>query len=301
MKPVLLFLLTLGLAAPALAQKEPTGSPNHLMGGHYYLPSLTAKQPFITSQLTSGLGVLYGEYPGTILGQTRDIKIAGVKPVFHYQGALNNWIALSAGITGNALVGLDGASVVSFGASTAYEGRFGALVRLLRTESMTLALGFTYIRAESISASPAVTIRRAVKSALNGDDLPFGDETVRSIYQPDLRFAWTFSPFMGMTASLAAASAAKSVNDVGSNSTRVSAGLGLDFNFKPVIRIPIGAKLNFERIEARGDDDARADVFSAGLYETYSERFNFGAEFGKATGSSDTNATRVMIVSRYVY
>jgi hypothetical protein len=154
---------------------------------------------------------------------------------------------------------------------------------------------------ETVATSPAATLRRAVRSAADGEEFPFSDETVRSIFIPDLRFAWTFSPFVGLNASLAAASIAKSINEVSSNSTRLSGGVGLDFNFKPVIRIPIGAKINFERIDSSGDDGARVDIWSAGLYETYSERFNFGAEYGRATGGSETNASRFMIVSRYVY
>lgn len=279
---------------------EKPSTPRNVLGGHRYLPSYYIPQPFITSQLTFGFGITYGRYPATILNQEREIKAAGLVPSLLYQAAINDWLAVNLGVSASGLVGLDAASVLEFGASTSFSSRLGAVAKLLQKEKTMLSVGLTYIRLETISTSPSVALRRSVRESVTGEDSPLNDQTVRSVYQPDLRFAYTFNSVVAFQASLSAATGAKSVNDVSSDQTRYTFGSALDFDLKPSINFPIGAKIMYGYSDAMAGEGSKADLVGLGLYETYSERFNFGLEAARLH-TDDFTAGRYTFVTRYVY
>ncbi|HVK60112.1 MAG TPA: hypothetical protein VM432_01130 [Bdellovibrionales bacterium] len=299
MSALFLCVVTL-IGTIASAQEPPKGEPNHYLGGHYYLPTTAARQPFITSQMTLSFGGIWGTVPSRFINRERELELAGVTPLISYQAQVMSWLALNAGLSGNSIFGTDTASAIDYGASANYNARVGALAKLYQSDTMILSFGFDLFRGETISPSPAAAIRRTINNLLADSDDPLTDRAVQITYRPDFRFAWTFSPLMAMTANLGLSSEANSLNEVKTNSTRLLSDIGLDFNLGRLIGIPIGAKLNYERRDPLNNEGSRTQITTVGVFETYSDRFNFGVEAGSYR-KEGFDGNQVSFITRYVY
>jgi hypothetical protein len=62
-------------------------------------------------------------------------------------------------------------------------------------------------------------------------------------------------------------------------------GVGLSSDIHPATGIPLGFTANYRRNQIISGGAVNADIFEFGIYETVSDRFNFGGE----AGFSNTN------------
>jgi hypothetical protein len=135
----------LTLATTSIAQ-EPgelpslaTGSrqeEDHLLGGHRFLIPQLQESPFVVTAFTSRTGGGYDsveDVPFGTLGP-RDLRFGGLQQELDLQVRLARWMGLFAEVSGTAIVGLNGRSLLLRTGDLQGDFRGGAIFRFFRSE-----------------------------------------------------------------------------------------------------------------------------------------------------------------------
>src|SRR5205823_2811192 len=156
--------------------------------------------PFADSKATLAVAFGAGNYERPFLIRTREIKIGAISPIA--EGQVNVWdgLAIEFGISGRIVSGLNTESAIGYGASSQYSLKIGALYEIIRSDSSVLSAGLRYSHPKTIAVSPLNAISGSLGDIVGSSDPDATTDTTTSRWTPNLRFAHSFAPAIGMAA-----------------------------------------------------------------------------------------------------
>jgi hypothetical protein len=269
----------------------------HVLNGHAFLPSVFIPNEFVDTRTSLAIGVGYGNYNSAVLNTLTNVKLGAFSPALDVQVLLVDWLAINLGLTGNAVAGLNASSVLQYGGSVAYTWRFGLIGQLLKDQFNNLALAFEVDRPHLLAVSPLESAVQSVQNYLGNSTPDFPTNGVETQYKPSLRFAHGFSSVIGLRGF--AGFNFQTGQDLAKNRTgnQLNFGIGLSSDLKPATDIPLGFTANYRRNQIISGGAVNADIFEFGIYETVSNRFNFGGEAG-FSDSNKVDTTVFTLVAR---
>ncbi|MEZ0391589.1 MAG: hypothetical protein ACAH59_05200 [Pseudobdellovibrionaceae bacterium] len=272
----------------------------HLLAGHRYLPSIYFPNPLAVPTFEFDLGFGSGSITRDYQFSTRELKLGTLGPKVEAQIKIFDRLVVIAGIAGNIVMGLDNESIAFYGASAKTRPRLGLLYQITKEEHSAISFGMEWEKPQMIQASPVEALSRTVESALGGPDQPLTDKVETDRWRPTLRGAYAFNPAFGLSAFLGMNVDTENFNNVESESSQYLLGASFDADFKPLARIPVGFSLTYRYSDRANGDGDPTNIFTMGIFETFSNQFNAGIEVGQATSGSDSLMVG-SIVTRYYY
>lgn len=269
----------------------------HVLGGHAFLPSVFIPNEFVDTRTSLAIGVGYGNYSSAVLNTATSVKLGAFSPALDVQIALVDWLALEVGITGNAVAGLNASSVLQYGGSVAYTWRFGAIGQIYKDSLSNLALALEVDRPHLLAVSPLESAVQSLQESLGNSSPEFPTNGVETQYKPSLRFAHGFSPVIGLR------TFAGFTFQTGQNlsqkrtGNQFNFGVGISSDINPVTGVPLGFTANYRRNQIISGGAVNTDIFEFGIFETVSNRFNFGGEAG-FTNTNKVDTTIFSLVAR---
>lgn len=292
------------LAPPFAAMAEESGEnpdsskpPGHILGDHRFLPSFFFLNPFAVPTFEFDLGLAYGTFSREMLGTSRDLKVGSVGPKIEAQIKLVDRLMLIVAASGNVGFGLNGESVGLYGAASRYQPRLGLLWGVLKTERSVLSLGLDWEKTVTVQSSPIDFVTSKLSDLLGGPDIPSENLVEVTRWKPTVRFAQALSPAIGIAAFGGLNFIAENFNSIASRRTQFMLGASLDVDFKPV---PIGLTFNYRFADLISSGVDPSHLYTIGLFENFSPRFNFGVEVGRME-RGDQWSTLGAFVTRYYY
>jgi hypothetical protein len=278
------------VCAATMASQRPL---KHVLNGHAFLPSVFIPNEFVDTRTSLAIGVGYGNYNSSVLNTLTNVKLGAFSPAVDVQVLLVDWLAIDLGMTGNAVAGLNASSVLQYGGSVAYTWRFGLIGQIWNDRSSNLALALEVDRPHLLAVSPLESAVQSVQEYLGNSTPDFPTNGVETQYKPSLRYAYGFSPVIGLRGF--AGFNFQTGQDLAQRRTgnQFNFGIGLSSDLKPWVDVPIGITANYRRNQIISGGAVNADIFEFGIFETVSNRFNFGGE----AGFTNTNKVDTKIFS----
>lgn len=284
------------------SERECLGCPKTLVGGHKYLPSLLLELPFAQSEINFVLGGGFTKLDTNVAGQERNLKLITAGPVLTAQIAFLNRFAVSLGLFGNFASGINSESALLYGASVATRVSLGLLANLLQNDKTSIAVAMNFIRPKSLAISPLNSAAQSLGRSFGGASNSQFDPREAIVYAPGLRAVYTISPLYGLFATTRYeyreqrdASTAE-----GQSGSLVVIGGGVDVGLKPDYGIPLGFKIGYLREQALSSSEISSNTFNVGIFETFSDRYDFGLELG-IIATPDKASPIGAIVTKYAY
>jgi len=279
------------LAVAPLAAQDRTltmGGGARELGGHRFIPSSVAPDPFLSTRVTASLGfggardlaVPIRNLEDSLLKTvTGDLGFIGLE--LEYQQRVAGWLVVRAGLSGSGRLGVDAFSFAAEGLSTVYGFNVGTTAGVVQTERFQLSAALdygssslfgtkplTYLRnvadeiervIDSIAASGTPIDSIVVDSVLDAIDLsPFSvvESGSSSRTAVGVRMAYAAAPWIGFTASLQTG-----VGDlIGESSTEhgiIDVAGSASIDLSRLWKVPIGIALaaRYQNFNARASDD----------------------------------------------
>ncbi len=291
-------VLALGVSTPALAEKiSEFKTEANYVGGHRFTPSFIILTPFSTPSVSTALLFAYMT-PEAQFGN-QDLKVAGFSPTLEAQIPIYKKLTIPIRATGFAAAGINAISALNFGATTGYRVQTGALYQFIESDTLALTGALTISKPHLFAASPLVTAQQLIKGIGQGTstELDFGSESTQ--WYPSIRAAYAFNPTFGLQGN-AGVQIFTGTDDQDSR-TQAALSLGFDTQLKPRYNVPIALQLIYARNQLITRAGAQnSDTLGFSVFETFSERFNFGGEIGWIR-TGDKNPIAFGFISRYYY
>ncbi len=258
---------------------SPAGAENagRTLGGHTFMPSAQARDPFITTYLLSGTGVSIFQLP------LLTIDWEGPEPVivegdvlylvqgFRYQRAVNDWLAVRGAFSATGRGGIDEKSVFAQGVMWSFAGGLGATARVWGAERAALAVSADVV----LGTAYTINILDYVEDIIEGgwdEESSLLSESNTSHGRLGLAGAWAPKRWLGVTASVdwawADGSGDRSWDDrkLGGSGT-----VGIDF--KELDAVPVGVRVAFSSQPiGQGGTGPADDIRSYGVGVFYTGR-----------------------------
>jgi hypothetical protein len=263
------------------ASADETQMPKHVLGEHGYLPTFLLRHPFSDSHANLALTFSGGKYvdPGNPSGD--ELKLATFAPDIHAQ--INVWKALAIylGINGNIVTGINDLSIIRYGASIRYHFTFGAIYELMRSEKSLWSVSLDLAEPHVLGLSPLDTANQVLSNTAGDSSPDYISNSVQRQWRPATHFVHTFNRAFGIDLT---AGAYVNTTVTGSTHTNtgslLSLGSKFDFDFDPMIGVPLGIALSYLRHQVISGDNNNVDFFSISLFETITKLHNVGLELG---------------------
>lgn len=292
---------TLMLVAPiqmnAAERIEEEGKPGNFVGEHRFSPSFFILTPFSTPSVTTGLlvGVMHPSVPEL----NEDLDIVGFSPTLQAQIPIIKKLTIPIRITGLALAGIDAISALNYGATAGYRLEAGAQYQFIDSPDIALSGAFTVGKPHLYAVSPLVSAREAIQNQLQGAPSELNSITEATEWFPSARAAYSINASIGLQGSLGVQFFSNA--DLQESHSKLAFALGLDFQFKPELKIPLALSAIYGRNQVLTKAGAQnTNTYAFSLFETFSQRFNFGGEAGWISTSNDT-VFSFGIIGRYYY
>ncbi len=268
---------------------------SHVLGGHAFLPTFIVPTPFANSSALVSLGFAYGDIGNLSLG--------AFSPRAEGQVLIFKGFAISFGLGGRMVAGLDGDSAISFGASAGYSYKLGALYELVRSDLDVLSVAAEVEHPNSFSVSPIEGAKSFITGLLTNATADFVSNTVVNQWRANARWAHSFSKPFGIQALAGFRyNQRKTEFRDSTDATRLQLGAQFETDFKPMIGIPVGITLSYLRgqlIDTNIDFLSSVNTVSVGLYLTSSPSFNVGIEYGGVHTGNQTSRAGGVVARMY--
>jgi hypothetical protein len=296
------------------------------LGGHRFIPSAVAPDPFLSTRVSASLGAgrarnltvpIYNLEDSLLKTETGDLMFLGLE--LEYQQRLAEWLVVRAGLGGSGRLGVDAFSFAAEGLSTVYGLNLGTTVGILRQERFQLSAALDYSSNSLFATKPLTYLRNVageierVIDSIAGSGTPIDSIVVDSVLDAidlsqfsvtesgssartsvGVRMAYAAAPWIGFTASLQTG-----VGDlIGSSSTEhgiidVAGSTSMDFG--RLWKVPIGVALaaRYQNFNARASD-AVAGLTTVSAFIGYTGRRDLalGLELSSAQlGQPSTDQT----------
>ncbi len=317
------------LAVPPLAGQDRTlvmGGGARELGGHRFIPSSIAPDPFLTTQVSASLG--FGAARNLVVPirnledsllktETGDLGFLGID--LQYQQRVTGWLVVRAGLGASARLGVDAFSFAAEGLSSVYGVNLGTTAGILKKERFQVSAALDYASNSLFATKPLTYLRNVageierVIDSIAGSGTPIDSAVVDSVLDAidlsqfsvtesgsssrtsvGVRMAYAAAPWIGFTASLQTG-----VGDlIGSSSTDhgiidVAGSASLDFG--RLWKVPVGVALaaRYQNFNARaGDEVAGLTTLSAFISYTGRRDLALGIELSSAQlGQPSTDET----------
>lgn len=274
-------------AVPAHA--EPDESNTHLavlpereLAGHYFLPPLAMRMPFITTHVGSSTGVGMGDFEDIPIGggETMDLSFFNLVQFFDLQLGLFDRVAIRGELRGDAVAPSDEETALNIALLGDWSGGAGVTVKALETERFQLSGSFDYAYAQDVTVTPGVFLADILDKAVNQGvwdpdaDLLFM-ESKQSTYSFGAEAAFAPHELVGLLGEVAWDAETQEER----NDAFLRVGAALSLNFDPV-GVPVGL-LGYwvERFPMDSENSTDVDrLFGAGLFYTGRHYLDVGVE-----------------------
>jgi hypothetical protein len=270
MKLLAALLLTLA-SFPALAE-EPTGSYRHILGDHTFPPLYFVDRAF--SDTTARLGLSIAKK--TLPFGSENLAIAGFAPKVDAQFHIWQGLALTVGMTGSIVAGINGESAAAYGASTSYALSVGVNYEAWREGPNLLSGALVVNRPHTLAVSPLNASIQNILGFLKGADAAFVESGVTTQFRPQARYARSFGPMFGVQAVLGGVfNSGETVNDTGPKGLFAVGGDADLGKFTPV-NINLG--LSYARNQILALPGENSDTLDISINDATSPTFNVGGD-----------------------
>jgi hypothetical protein len=260
----------------------------HVVEGHTFPPLYYIDRAFSDTTVQLSLGVAKRDLPfnGT------DLELGGFSPKLDLQ--VNVWkdLAISVGLLGTLIAGINSTSAIQYGASTSYTFSAGANYELWRDGPNVLSGNFTVLRPHTLAVSPINASVAGIFGLNEGANSSFVTSGVSTQYRPTVRYARSFGPVFGVQSEIGA-----SANDSGTDEgPRFLFGVGGDVDFGKLTPVAVSLAVSYARNQIVSLPGNNSDVLDIGILDSTNNSFNAGGDLIFIwTGGSTTTAGAIRI------
>jgi hypothetical protein len=247
------------------------------LGGHTFMPSMQARDPFITTYLLSGTGISIFELP------LLTIDWEGPEPIvvegdvlylvqgFRYQRALNDWLAVRGAFSATGRGGIDEKSVFTQGVMWSFAGGLGATARVWSAERAALAVSADVVLGNAYTINILDFAEDLIENGWD-EESSFVSESNTSQGQLGLVGAWAAKRWLGVTASVDWGWTEGS-GDRNWDGRRLGGSGTVGIDFKELDAVPVGVRVAFSSQPiGQGGTDPNDDITSYGVGVFYTGR-----------------------------
>lgn len=299
-------LLAALVAAPLGVHAAPddTGESGRTLNGHPFLPMAAVQQPFVNTEFQSVTGI--GLASTTLDDETlaslrssfgidarREQPLGVLRTAIGVQAGFADLVAVRGAIAGNIITGRNNESALLLGATAAPQFTLGAAVRVVRLQTLDLAIGADIDRSTGYVLSPLTLL----SSLLENKRTIFARQDTFS-FAPSVRLAFAPHRVVGLVGSFG-----PSVNQVKIENLPVETtsdwrlALGTSLNLQPV-GVPVGATLGWARVFA-GEPAEESSGVEVGLYPVSLSHFNLGIGGWFESFGIDSSAQYFQVLLQY--
>jgi hypothetical protein len=291
-------------AAPAPA---PTPSRREL-GGHLFILSPLARNPFATTDFVNGVslgdgraeGILYDATGGTI--GSRDYSLWTLQESVEFQYAPLSWLAVRVGGAGLVFVGGSAVSALALGAATRYQPTAGLTMSTTFGERLRAGVVFDYAYSRNGDVNVVRPIADSIEQGRIVTSNIFVNHSVH-VFQPGLSAALALHRSLGLVGTLLYQGQRGGDPPDGRHAI-IGAG-ALDFDLNPLLAWPVGFLAAY-RATAPIDSDARlSQSLDLGIYYTGRREFQLGLDVGgrrfEMRAGSHADAGTATLETRYFW
>jgi hypothetical protein len=303
----LLAITACSLALPVSASAQ---NPGRVLNGFRFLPSTLIPSPFVTTYIRTATGgglafdlsSLFIDVNGDTLG-TLTGNVAFMTLDFEFQQQFGGWLAVRAGFTGSARMGIDEQSVLAEGLTGTASVKLGATARIWHNDKWLVSGALDFGRNDFVGLDPFGFAQQVVDSGGLTADNSLVETNNATTGRGSGRVAWAPKPWLGLTGFLGAAS-----TDVSSGSSNfiVGGGATVAVDLKPLNWPALGFLLGYvsESVNNGNDIAKRSTGFTGAVMYTGRDDFSVGLEatsrkFTRNTLEPDFSALIVTFNIRY--
>jgi hypothetical protein len=287
--PLLFFLLPIA----SLSRADEPKTYQHVLDGHSFIPMYFVDRAFSDTTALLSLGAA----SRTIGNGNQDLQLAGLAPRLNVQANVWKTLAVSFGLTGSVVTGVNSSSALQYGASSSYTWTFGALYEFLRDDTNAVSAAFEINRPHTFAVSPLNVTLANLAGILRGADPAAVASGVETQYRPTVRWAHAFGPAYGVQSSLGiSANSGESVEDTG---PKLLFGVGGDVDFNHVFNFPLSVGVSYARNQILARPANNSDTLGFAFYESTGHSFNVGGEL--AFVWSEGNSTTAAVIAFRTY
>ncbi|MGH7340261.1 MAG: hypothetical protein ACREKH_07205 [Candidatus Rokuibacteriota bacterium] len=317
------------LAVAPLAGQDRTlimGGGSRELGGHRFLPSAVAPDPFLSTRVGASLGfgaardlaVPIRNLDDSLLKTvTGDLGFLGLE--LEYQQRVAGWLVVRAGLGGSGRLGVDKFSFAAEGLSTVYGFNLGTSAGILKSERFQLTAALDYSSNSLFGTQPLTYLSNVggeierVLDSIAGSGTPVDSAVVDSVLDAidlsqfsvvesgssarasvGVRMAYAAAPWIGFTATLQTGFG----DLIGRSSTEhgiIDVAGSASIDFRLLWNVPVGIALagRYQNFNARaGSEVAGLTSFSAFIGYTGRRDLALGVELSTAQlGQPSTDKT----------
>ena len=305
---LILAITACSLAFPIGASAQ---NPGRVLNGFRFLPSSLIPAPFVTTYIRTATGgglafnlqSLFLDVNGDTLG-TLTGDVAFMTLAFEFQQQFGGWLAVRAGFTGSARMGVDEQSLLAQGLTGIAAVNLGATARIWHNENWLVSGALDFGSSNFVGLDPFGFAQSVIDSGGLTEDNSLVSSTDATTGRGNGRVAWAPKRWLGLTGFLGVAS-----TDVSSSSSSdlfVGGGATVAVDLRQLNWPSIGLLLGYVSEGAnQGSDIAkRSTGFTGAVMYTGRDDFSIGLEatsrkFKRATDDPDFSALLVSFNIRY--
>lgn len=303
-------LLTITACSLVLPVGAAAQNPGRVLNGFRFLPSALIPSPFVTTYIrtatgggiASNLSSLFVDVDGDTLG-TLTGDVAFMNLGFEFQQQFGGWLAVRAGFSGSARMGVDEQSLLAEGLTGIASLNLGATARIWHNENLLVSGAVDFGSSEFVGLDPFGFAQSVIDSGGLSKDNSLVSSSSANSGRGNGRVAWAPKSWLGLTGFLGVASVDISS---GSSDFLVGGGATVAVDFRQLNWPSIGLLLGYVSEGAnRGSDIARRSTGITGaIMYTGRDDFSIGLEatsrkFKRATDDPDFSALLVTFNIRY--
>ncbi len=308
--PRAIWLCAITACSLALPVGVSAQNPGRVLNGFRFLPSGLIPSPFVTTYLrtATGGGIAFnlesvfvdvnGDPLGTLTGDVAFMNLA-----FEFQQQFGGWLAVRAGFTGSARMGVDEQSLLAEGLTGISAVNLGATARIWHNENWLVSGAVDFGRSDFVGLDPFGFAQSVIADSGLSKDNSLVSSSSANTGRGNGRVAWAPKSWLGLTGFLGVASVDLSS---GSSDFLVGGGATVAVDFRQLNWPSIGLLLGYVSEGANnGSDIARRSTgFTGAVTYTGRDDFSVGLEvtsrkFERATDDPDFSALLVAFNIRY--
>jgi hypothetical protein len=295
-------ILFLAATSPALTFAAESNAPaancaplpyEHVLEEHVFPPLHFVERAFTDTTAHLALGVAKRE----TLFDNQSLAIAGLSPILDVQARVWDSLAVSLGMTGSLIAGINSNAAVQFGASTSYSISAGAVYEFFRKGPDAVSFGLIVRRPHTYAVSPLNVSLQNIVDALQGSNPAITSSEVTTQFRPTFRWAHAFSPFLGMQSALGFLT--NSGDEGADTGAKGIFGVGFDGDFRRLWDVPISLSLSYARNQILARPAKNSDTFAVGLFESTTTAFNVGANLAWTAVEGNTTTSGILTFRSY--
>lgn len=295
-------LLAAALAPAAASAEEQPSSERRVLGGHQFLVSHLAEDPFsvtsFASNFVAGTGEALGPKldlsntppnPPAILADSKWYGYAELAEQLDFTARILEYLSLHAGVTAGIRQGTGSGSAFVVGTSVQVNGVLGVKGSLPVGDTLRLSLSANGSWGPQMNLLILQGLINAYRAGSSFDQADLFQERKARTLWTTAGAAWGPTPWLGLVANVSYLNA-ESADISGSSQNGYMAGGSAELDVRPLVAsVPLGLVASYRRTGALGGNGvANQNAYSAGFYYTGRRDLALGLEIETVRGFLDT-------------